>query len=51
MSQYISFDLFTKIIYLGGIYTLIKANSFVREFVGGISTTITQNVKNFSLLK
>ena len=48
---YNSGDLFTKIIYLGGIYTLIKANSFVREFVGGISTTITQNVKNFSLLK
>ena len=48
---YNSGDLFTKIIYLCGIYTLIKANSFVREFIGGISTTITQNVKNFSLLK
>ena len=48
---YNSGDLFTKIIYLGGIYTLIKANSFVREFIGGISTTISQNVKNFSLIK
>lgn len=33
-------DLFSKFIYIGGIYALIKENSFVREFIGGISTNI-----------
>lgn len=33
-------DLFSKFIYIGGIYALIKANSFVRKFIGGISTNI-----------
>ena len=33
-------DLFSKFIYIGGIYALIKANSFVRGFIGGISTNI-----------
>ena len=33
-------DIFSKFIYIGGIYALIKANSFVREFIGGISTNI-----------
>ena len=33
-------DLFSKFIYIGVIYALIKANSFVREFIGGISTNI-----------
>lgn len=33
-------DLFSIFIYIGGIYALIKANSFVREFIGGISTNI-----------
>lgn len=42
-----SSNLFSKFIYIGGIYTLIKANSFVKEFIGGISTTISQNVNNF----
>lgn len=37
-------DLFSKLIYIGGIYSLIKANSFVRDFLGGISTDFTQNV-------
>ena len=42
-----SSNLFNKFIYVGGIYTLIKANSFVREFIGGVSTSVTQNVKSF----
>ena len=33
-------NLLTKFIYIGGIYLLIKANSFVKEFIGGISTNI-----------
>lgn len=36
-----------KFIYIGAIYALIKANSFSREFLGGVSTTISQNVNNF----
>lgn len=40
-------DLLTKFIYIGAIHSLIKANSFVREFIGGVSTTFTQNVQNF----
>ncbi len=42
-----STNLFNKFIYIGGIYFLIRANSFVREFIGGVSTDISQNVKNF----
>ena len=41
-------DLFTKFIYIGGIYVLIKANSFVREFIGGVSTNISQTVNSFT---
>ena len=40
-------DLFNKFAYIGGIYVLIKANSFVREFIGGVSTNISQGVNNF----
>lgn len=46
--NYSSSNLLSKFIYLGGLYSLIKANSFVREFIGGISTEFSQNVNNFS---
>ena len=46
--DYSSSNLFSKFIYIGGIYALIKSNSFVREFLGGVSTEISQNVGNFS---
>lgn len=46
--EYSSSNLLTKFIYVGGIYALIKASSFVREFIGGISTTITQTVNKFT---
>lgn len=49
--NYSSINLFNKFIYIGGIYALIQANSFVREFIGSISTNITQTVKNFSGFK
>lgn len=45
--DYSSGNLLTKFIYLGAIFALIKSNTFVREFVGGVSTTFTQNVENF----
>lgn len=41
-----SSNLLFKFVYVGGIYALIKANSFVKEFIGGISTTVSQNVYN-----
>lgn len=39
-------DFFVKIIYVGGIYALIKANSFVKEFMSGsgISTNVQNNI-------
>lgn len=39
-------DFFVKFIYVGGIYALIKANSFVREFMAGsgISTNVQNNI-------
>ena len=46
-----SSNLLNKFIYVGGIYALIKTNSFVREFIGGISTNISQTVQNFSGIK
>ena len=42
----VSIVLVILFIYVGGIYALIKANSFVRDFIGGISTDITQSVQN-----
>lgn len=41
-TNYSSNDLLTKFIYIGGIYVLIKANSFAREFMmgSGISTNV-----------
>lgn len=45
-TDYSSTNLMTKFIYVGAIYALIKSNSFVREFVGGVSTTFSQNVEN-----
>ena len=40
-------NLFSKFIYVGGIYALIRANSLVREFIGGVSTEVSHSVKNF----
>ena len=42
-----STNLLNQFIYVGGVYALIKANSFVREFIGGVSTTVSQSVQNF----
>ena len=41
-------NLFNKFIYIGGMYALIRSNSLVRDFIGGVSTTITQSVKSFA---
>lgn len=49
--DYSSTNLFSKFIYVGGIYALIKTNSLVRDFIGGVSTEVSQTVKNFVGLK
>lgn len=49
--DYSSTNLFTKFIYVGGIYALIKTNSLVRDFIGGVSTEVSQSVKNFVGIK
>ena len=49
--KYDSSNLFTKFIYIGGIYALLQVNSFVREFIGGVSTNVTQGVNNFMNFK
>ena len=41
-----SSDLFSNLIYVGCIYTLMKSNSFVRELVGGFSTSVQTSVTN-----
>ena len=46
-----STELLNKFIYVGGMYGLIRANALVRDFIGGVSTTITQSVKSFTNLK
>lgn len=42
-----SSDLFTNLIYVGCIYTLMKSNQFVRELIGGLSTTVQTSFFNF----
>lgn len=42
--DYSSGGIITKFLYIGAIYALIRVNSFVREFIGGISTIVSQPV-------
>ena len=35
-------NLFSQILYLGGVYALIKANTYIQYLIGGISTEISQ---------
>ena len=39
-------NLFNKFVYVGGVYALIRANTFVGEFIGGVSTNVSQSVKS-----
>ena len=41
-------DLFSKFLYIGGIYSLSKANSYIKELIGGISTDVSTNFNGFS---
>lgn len=44
--DYSSNNLISKFLYIGALYALIKANSFVKEFIGGISTSVSSNINN-----
>lgn len=44
-------NLINKFIYIGGIYSLIRANSIVRELFGGISTNVQTGMSNLKLFK
>ena len=41
-------DPFSQFMYIGSIYALIKANSYVKEIFGGISTDVQNNISNFN---
>ncbi len=49
--DYNSGNLLSKLLYIGGVYCLIKANSYIKELIGGISTEFSSyfsNLKNIS---
>ena len=35
----------SKLIYIGGIYALIRANSYIRTLIGGVSTDVSSNLQ------
>ena len=43
-------NIFSKIIYIGSIYSLIRANGFMKELFGGISTDVNMNISNMKNL-
>ena len=52
LSLKFSDDILSKFIYIGAIYTLIRANSYIRQLIGGISTDISTNLSTMkSLIK
>lgn len=43
-------DLFSKILCIGAIYALTKANSFIKELIGGLSTDVSNNFNSLKYL-
>lgn len=43
-------DTFSKLIYIGSIYALIKANSFLRQIIGGITTEVSGGISGIKNL-
>ena len=37
-------DIMSKVLCIGAIYALIRANTYVQHFIGGISTNVSQNL-------
>ena len=42
---YQSNNILSKLMYIGGIYALIRANSYMRSLIGGISTDVSNNMQ------
>ena len=40
-------DLFNKLLLLGSIYALVRANGFIKDLIGGISSDVSINLTNF----
>lgn len=49
-TNFSSTDMFSKIICIGSIYALTKANSYIRELLGGISTEVSNNISSLKYL-
>lgn len=45
-SDFSANNTFTKLMYIGSIYALIRANSYVRQILGGISTDVSANISS-----
>ena len=45
--EYSSVNSFSRFVYMGSIYTLIKANTFIKDFMGGLTTD--QNLSMLNL--
>lgn len=44
--EFNSSDMFSKFVYMGSIYSLIRANSFIKDFMGGLSTDVNVGFTN-----
>lgn len=45
--NYKSSDILSKVLYVGGIYALTRANGYIKELIGGLSTDIKTSFSNF----
>lgn len=45
--EFDSSNIFSKVVYIGCIYSLIKCNTFIRDFMGGLSTDVSVGISNF----
>lgn len=45
-SNITNYTIFNKLVFIGSIYALIKANDYLREIIGGISTNIQTGFSN-----
>ncbi len=43
-------DIFSKVICIGSIFALNKANSYIRELIGGISTEVSNNISSLKYI-
>lgn len=45
-----SSNMFSKFVYMGSIYALIRSNSFIKDFMGGLSTDVSMGFSNIKSL-